>query len=70
MYMFLISETANTLLSLIVGIIIGATVVAIHFGKKAFEKKESPKAKIIDIDQSITESIRYEWREERPEQAN
>ena len=62
------SPNVNTALSFSLGLIVGVVATAIHYGKKFVdESSKRTKSKVIDmhpdIDQSITESIRYEWRE-------
>lgn len=61
----LMSPTANTVLSFLIGFCIGAVLVGIHYGKKLIEQPASPKkdGKVIDLDESLRESIRYDWRE-------
>lgn len=64
------SPNANTALSFALGFLAGSITTAVHYGRK-FAKLSYSKAKeqtkIVDIhpdiDQYITESIRYDWRE-------
>lgn len=68
MYNFLMmSATANTLLSSWIGFCAGVVAAAAYYGKKYVKNPYHPKSetKVVDIDQSLTESIRYEWRKEK-----
>lgn len=59
----LMSANANTVLSFLIGFCIGAVVVGVHYGKKLIEQPSGKEpARIVDMDEDITESVRYSWR--------